>query len=145
MARTTIRELLDDFNAELARRFDVDASVRWFRTNDQTEQPLIPAYYVEPGALSVVRTNVASPQVEQTIRFLSESSANYIDVPDRLAAELDFFEKVMRDFMREPFLPCGAFLLRATTFADAPSGFSVDAAESFCNVFGGAEFAFGLC
>ena len=145
MARYTVENLLADFAAKLTERYGIDVSVRYFRLLDVGELPNAPAYYLEPGTLVLNRRNVASPEVVQTVRFLSESLVPFSEAPAALASTLAFFEGVARDFLRDPFLNENAFFQSAATFADAPSGFSVSPLEDGVSaIFGGFEFTFSI-
>ncbi len=144
MARLTTSELLTAFQTELSTRFDVDAAIRYFRVGDQTELDATPRYFLEPGSFVVARVNVGSPTIRQEVRLLSESAAVYAEVDEKIAATIATFETLARDAMKIPSMISGAFLESVSTFADAPSIVSTDAAENVCDVFGGIVFNFSI-
>lgn len=146
MARYTVAELLAAVQTRLATDYEIDAQLRFFRVGDVAELSATPAYYVEPGTLALNRRNVASPEVMQTVRILSEQKTDHAGLADALEAQRAFFETLARDWMREPDIADGAaFLQTAQTFSDAPSGFSTSAIEDGCNaVYGGMELTFSI-
>lgn len=146
MARYTVAELLSAVQQRLRVDYEIEAQLRFFRVGDVGELSAAPAYYVEPGTLSLNRRNVASPEVMQTVRILSEQKTDHAGLAAALEAQRAFFEKLARDWMRTPGMAGGAaWLQTAQTFSDAPSGFSTSAIEDGCNaVFGGMELTFSI-
>ena len=146
MARYTVAELLSAVQQRLRVDYEIEAQLRFFRVGDVVELSAAPAYYVEPGTLALNRRNVASPEVMQTVRILSEQKTDHAGLAAALEAQRAFFERLARDWMRTPGMPGGAaWLQTAQTFSDAPSGFSTSAIEDGCNaVFGGMELTFSI-
>lgn len=146
MARYTVAELLSAVQQRLRVDYEIEAQLRFFRVGDVGELSAAPAYYVEPGTLALNRRNVASPEVMQTVRILSEQKTDHAGLAAALEAQRAFFERLARDWMRSPAMPGGAaWLQTAQTFSDAPSGFSTSAIEDGCNaVFGGMELTFSI-
>ena len=147
MARFTVNELLNAFKTELSTKYEIEPAIRYFRVGDVAELATnAPAYYLEPGTYTVNRQNVGSPEIVQTVRFLSEQRVNYGDAAAAIAATLAFFEQVSRDLMRTPNFGAGAAFLRGvSSYSDAPGGFSVASLEDgVAAVFGGLEFAFSI-
>lgn len=146
MARYTVAELLSAVQQRLRVDYEIEAQLRFFRVGDVGELSAAPAYYVEPGTLALNRRNVASPEVMQTVRILSEQKTDHAGLAAALEAQRAFFEKLARDWMRTPGMAGGAaWLQTAQTFSDAPSGFSTSAIEDGCNaVFGGMELTFSI-
>lgn len=145
MARIETVSVLDDLVAELDSRYGINASVRYSRTTEESEIPPEPAYYVEHGEIRFIRGNCASPRCEFAARVLSESSCSYDDVGLVIRDQLRMFQRIARDLMKEPRLSCGAFLLRATAFMDAPSGVSTAAlADGVAAIFGGVELVYSI-
>lgn len=144
MSRVTIDNLLTSVRSELKTRFNVDATIRYSRVGDQTELDASPDYYLEPGAFRAIRSNVGSARVVQEVRLLSEEAAVYEDLPERIAATIAKFEQISRDLLKTPNFVQGAFLENVSTFADAPTCYSVEQAEGYSNVFGGIALSFGI-
>ena len=146
MARYTVAELLSAVQQRLRVDYEIEAQLRFFRVGDVGELSAAPASYVEPGTLALNRRNVASPEVRQTVRILSEQKTDHAGLAAALEAQRAFFERLARDWMRSPAMPGGAaWLQTAQTFSDAPSGFSTSAIEDGCNaVFGGMELTFSI-
>lgn len=146
MARYTVAELLSAVQQRLRVDYEIEAQLRFFRVGDVGELSAAPAYYVEPGTLALNRRNVASPEVMQTVRILSEQKTDHAGLAAALEAQRAFFERLARDWMRTPGMAGGAaWLQTAQTFSDAPSGFSTSAIEDGCNaVFGGMELTFSI-
>ena len=145
MALYTVAALMADFLDLLRERYEIEPTIRYFRAEDVAELPTAPAYYIEPGTLTLNRLNVGSPQAVQTIRLLSEFRVDYANAAEELETTRAFFEKVARDLLREPRAIENAFFQSAQTFADAPSGFSVSVLEDGVSaIYGGVEFTFSL-
>ncbi len=146
MSRQTTTEILEELKTEIERRFNVSARIRlWRGPNEDVELESAPAFYLEPGTLTVERINTASPRAQQTVRFLSEYKTTYEEIDASLRAEMLFFERVSRDLMKSPRLSCGAFILRTTTFNDAPSGYSVSTVENgYSSIYGGIEISVAI-
>ena len=123
--------------------YHIEPTIRLFRVGDVAELPTETVYYLEPGTMTVNRINVTSPQLLQTVRFLAERRVDYGDADADLEEMRAFFEGVSRDLMRTPdFIP-QAFLQSVSTFADAPSGFSVNVVEDgVAAIYGGIELTF---
>lgn len=145
MARFTISELLNSLKTELAERYEIEPAIRYFRVGDVAELPTETDYYLEPGTMTLNRINVTSPQILQTVRFLAERRVDYGDADAALEEMRAFFEGVARDLMRTPDVLLSAFLQSVSTFADAPSGFSVNVVEDgVAAIYGGIELTFSI-
>ena len=145
MARYTVASLISDLQTVLTTVYHIEPTIRRFRVGDVAELPTETAYYLEPGTMTVNRINVTSPQLLQTVRFLAERRVEYGDADAALEEMRAFFEGVSRDLMRTPdFIP-QAFLQSVSTFADAPSGFSVHVVEDgVAAIYGGIELTFSI-
>lgn len=143
MSRLTTYALLEALKTEITTRFSVTPSVRlWRPETEDVERSLTPAYFLEPGTTTFERINSDSPRVQLTVRFLSEYTTSYDGIGTALKNEMEFFERVARDLMKTPRLTSGAFVLRTSTFSDAPSGFSVSAIEDgYSTIYGGIEIS----
>lgn len=146
MARFTISELLNSLKTELAERYEIEPTIRYFRVGDVAELSTAPVYYLEPGTLSLNRRNVASPEMVQTVRFLVEYRVQYATAATACAETIAFFERVGRDLMKAPNIADGAaFLQGFSTFTDAPGGVSVQALQDgVAAIFGGIELTFSV-
>ena len=145
MARYTVASLLADFQNVLTQVYHIEPTIRRFRVGDVAELPTETAYYLEPGTMTVNRINVTSPQLLQTVRFLAERRVDYGDADSALEEMRAFFEGVARDLMRTPDVLLDAFLQSVSTFADAPSGFSVNVVEDgVAAIYGGIELTFSI-
>ena len=134
-----------DFVAAIKTAYKIEPIIRHFRVGDVAELPTETAYYLEPGTMTVNRINVTSPQLLQTVRFLAERRVDYGDADAALEEMRAFFEGVSRDLMRTPDVLLSAFLQSVSTFADAPSGFSVNVVEDgVAAIYGGIELTFSI-
>lgn len=147
MARFTVNELLNAFKTELSTKYKIAPTIRYFRVGDVAELATnAPAYYLEPGTLSLNRRNVASAEMVQTVRFLVEYRVQYATAAAACAETIAFFERVGRDFMKAPNIADdAAFLQGFSTFTDAPGGVSVQAIQDgVAAIFGGIELTFSV-
>lgn len=145
MARYTVASLLAGLQNVLTMVYHIEPTIRRFRVGDVAELPTETAYYLEPGTMTVNRINVTSPQLLQTVRFLAERRVDYGDADAALEEMRAFFEGVARDLMRTPDVLLSAFLQSVSTFADAPSGFSVNVVEDgVAAIYGGIELTFSI-
>lgn len=146
MARLTIHELLTELQTKLSTEYGISAITRYYFVGDIAELPTEPAYFLEPGTLTINRINVAAPEVVQTVRFLWEGRFELAPIASIISEQVALFERIARDFMREPIIADGrAFLRGVSTFSDAPSTFSVSQLEDGVPVVtGGIELAFSI-
>ena len=145
MARYTVASLLADFQNVITMIYHIEPTIRRFRVGDVAELPTETAYYLEPGTMTLNRINVTSPQLLQTVRFLAERRVDYGDADEALEEMRAYFEGVARDLMRTPDVLLDAFLQSVSTFADAPSGFSVNVVEDgVAAIYGGIELTFSI-
>lgn len=145
MSRYTVASLLAGLQNVLTTVYHIEPTIRRFRVGDVAELPTETAYYLEPGTMTVNRINVTSPQLLQTVRFLAERRVDYGDADSALEEMRAFFEGVARDLMRTPDVLLSAFLQSVSTFADAPSGFSVNVVEDgVAAIYGGIELTFSI-
>lgn len=145
MARYLVSSLMADFVAAIKTAYKIEPIIRHFRVGDVGELSTETAYYIEPGTMTVVRNNVGSPELQQTIRFLAESRVDFGLADSSLENMRVFFEGVARDLMKTPSFIDGAFLMSVSTFADAPSGYSTNVIEDgVAAIYGGIELTFSI-
>ncbi|MBQ5790482.1 MAG: hypothetical protein IIW01_09345, partial [Thermoguttaceae bacterium] len=102
-------------------------------------------FSVEPGRTSALRRNVASPGIEQRVRLVVEETPVFAALAATVARRRDDLENLARDLSKEPGFVDGAFLTGWETFADAPGGYVVDAAQDDVATFaGGLELVFAI-
>lgn len=102
-------------------------------------------FSVEPGRTSATRRNVGALGVEQRVRLVVEETPAFAALAETIARRRDELENWARDPAAEPRFIDGAFLIGWETFADAPGGYVVDAAQDDVAVFaGGLEFVFAV-
>lgn len=145
MGRLTTNKLLAAVAAALTARTGNAWGVRYFSSGDATEVGGAARFSVEPGRTSALRRNVASPGIEQRVRLVVEETPVFAALAETIARRRDELENLARDLSKEPGFVDGAFLTGWETFADAPGGYVVDAAQDDVATFaGGLELVFAI-
>lgn len=103
-------------------------------------------YYIEPGKLSITRSNNTHVlQHRQRVRFVTES----LVVPDAISTAVeqlrDETELRMVALLREPYSVEGGFVVATETIEAAASGYAWDELQSgYTALVGGCEIEFLL-
>ena len=71
MARFTIHELLTELQTKLSTEYGISAITRYYFVGDIAELPTEPAYFLEPGTLTINRINPLS--LGRTLRARADS------------------------------------------------------------------------
>ncbi len=146
MTTRTQLDVMTELVDVLATKFNVNATIRWHRTREETEISSSTEYFVEPGEVSFKRLNVGACSVKYAVRIVAEKIVDYADADDALKTFSAFFQNLARNLMAAPTLSnTGAFLLGVSVFADAPTCASSAALDSgVAAVYGGVQLTFTI-